>query len=66
MAHNISLRFYLERGVKVFDVKQFIQYVPGKKFKPFGDKVVKLRIEATYDQDDAKQLTAKLFGNSGH
>ena len=65
MPHKLSSRFYLERGCRIFNVVQFIQYVPGPTFKPFAEKVVKLRVEATYDGDDAKQLTAKLFGNSG-
>ena len=51
--------------MKIYDVKEFIQYVPGKTFLPFANKVVQLRVEATYEDDDAKQLTAKLFGNSG-
>ena len=51
--------------MKVFDIKEFIQFIPGACFKPFTDKVVQLRVEATYENDDAKQLTAKLFGNSG-
>ena len=55
----------MDHGMKVFDVKEFIQYIPGKCFLPFTEKVVKLRVEATYENDDAKQLTAKLFGNSG-
>ena len=49
----------------MYNVKEFIQYVPGQTFRPFAEKVVKMRIEATYEQDDAKQLTAKLYGNSG-
>ena len=52
-------------GMKVFDIVEFIQYVPGQCFRPFTEKVVKLRVEATNENDDAKQLTAKLFGNSG-
>ena len=63
-SYNI-LRFYLDRGVKVYNVKEFIQYIPGKILLPFAEKVTKLRTEATYEEDDAKQLTAKLFGNSG-
>ena len=51
--------------MKVFDVKEFIQYIPGQCFRPFTEKVVNLRVEATNENDDAKQLTAKLFGNSG-
>ena len=49
----------------VYDVKEFIQYIPGACFRPFTEKVVQLRVEATNEKDDAKQLTAKLFGNSG-
>ena len=56
----------MENNMEVFNIKEFIQYIPGTCFKPFTDKVVQLRVEATYDNDDAKQLTAKLFGNSGN
>ena len=47
-------------------IKEFIQFEAGACFRPFADKVVQLRTEATYENDDAKQLTAKLFGNSGN
>ena len=47
-------------------IKEFIQYEAGACFRPFADKVVQLRTEATHEKDDAKQLTAKLFGNSGN
>ena len=64
--HNINiLRFYMENNMQVYDIKEFIQFIPGRCFKPFTEKVVQLRVEATHDGDDAKQLTAKLFGNSG-
>ena len=49
----------------LYDIKEFIQYVPGKGFAPFVSKVVQMRIDATVEGDDAKQLTAKLFANSG-
>ena len=52
--------------MEVYDIKEFVQFIPGACFKPFADKVVQLRVEATYENDDAKQLTAKLFGNSGN
>ena len=55
----------MEKGLKINNIKEFIQYIPGKGFLPFAKKVVKLRSEATVENDDAKQLTAKLFGNSG-
>ena len=47
-------------------IKEFIQFEAGACFRPFAEKVVQLRTEATYEKDDAKQLTAKLFGNSGN
>lgn len=50
----------------VSNISEFVQFVPGACFKPFTDKVTQLRIEATNEKDDAKQLTAKLFGNSGN
>ena len=59
------LRFYMENNMEVYNIKEFIQYIPGRCFKPFTDKVIQLRVEATMENDDAKQLTAKLFGNSG-
>ena len=55
------VRFYVKRGLKVTNIKQFFQYVPGKCFLPFTKKVVSMRIEATEEKDDAKQLTAKVF-----
>ena len=59
------VRLYLDLGLKVTNITKFIQYVPGKCLLPFANKVVQLRSEATDDKDDAKQLTAKLFGNAG-
>ena len=32
---------------------------------PFADKVYSMRVEATYEKDNSKATTAKLFGNSG-
>ena len=55
----------MDNNMKVYNIKEFIQFIPGACFKPFTKKVIQLRIEATNDNDDAKQLTAKLFGNSG-
>ena len=60
-----TLQFYLEQGLEVYDIKEFIQYVPGKGFAPFVSKVVQMRVDATREGDEAKQLTAKLFANSG-
>ena len=59
------VKLYMEMGMEISNVTEVIQYYPGKCFLPFANRVVQLRSEATRDGDDAKQLTAKLFGNSG-
>ena len=59
------VQLYMEMGMEISNVTEVIQYQPGKCFLPFANRVVQLRSEATRDGDDAKQLTAKLFGNSG-
>ena len=59
------VKLYMEMGLKISNVTEVVQYQPGKCSLPFANRVVKLRSEATRDGDDAKQLTAKLFGNSG-
>ena len=59
------VKLYMELGMKISNVKEVVQYYPGKCFLPFANRVVQLRSEATRDGDDAKQLTAKLFGNAG-
>ena len=64
LSTKIYSRYYLEQGMTV-KINEFIQFEAGACFRPFAEKVVQLRTEATYEKDDAKQLTAKLFGNSG-
>ena len=59
------VQLYLDIGLKISNITEVVQYYPGKCFLPFANRVVQLRSEATRDGDDAKQLTAKLFGNSG-
>ena len=75
-----QVRNYVKRGLQIKNITQFFQYVPGKCFLPFTEKVVNMRIEATEEGDNGKQLTAKvlyfliifsnnfvkLFGNSGY
>ena len=58
-------QFYLSRGMKISNVTRFIQYEGGAALKPFTEKVVNMRVEATEEEDDAKGNTAKLYGNSG-
>ena len=57
-------KFYLKLGYKVSNITAVYQYEPGKALLPFVEKVTKMRCEATMEGDDAKQLTAKLIGNS--
>ena len=58
-------QFYLSRGMKIKNITKFIQYEGGAALKPFAEKVVNMRIEATHEKDEAKSNTAKLYGNSG-
>ena len=60
------IQFWLDQGLEITDIKHFVQYQPGKALKPFAEKVTKLRIEATFDGDEAKATSAKLAGNSGY
>ena len=60
------VQFYLENGMEISNITKFVQYIPGKGLAPFVEKVVSMRVAATKEKDDAKQLTAKLFGNSGY
>ena len=60
------VQFYLENGLEISNITHFVQYIPGRGLAPFVEKVVSMRVAATYENDDAKQLTAKLFGNSGY
>ena len=60
------VKHYLERGMKIRNITQFVQYQPGEIFKPFTEKVTQGRIAATYEKDEAKANTFKLFGNSGN
>ena len=56
--------FYLELGYEVKNIRMATQYVGEKCLAPFIDKVVKMRIRATYDNDETKANTAKILGNA--
>ena len=60
------VKFYLDNEMEISNITEFIQYIPGRGLAPFVEKVVSMRVAATNEKDDAKQLTAKLFGNSGY
>ena len=59
------VRVWMKMGLKISNITEFIQYIPGKTLLPFVEKVTRMRCEATYDKDEAKATTAKLYGNSG-
>ena len=54
-------------AIRVYDIKNFIEYIPKNSFKPFCDAVIKDRIAG--DQDKAKKIwafCAKNLGNSSY
>lgn len=57
-------KLYMNRGMKISNVTQFVQYEPGRALAPFVEKVKQMRIAATIEKDDLKATTAKLVGNS--
>ena len=65
MAFSPVIQFWISRGMKISNITKFYQFIPGKALKPFADKVYKMRCEATYEKDESKGNTAKIFGNSG-
>ena len=74
------IRFYADKGYKIYNIKRFTQYVPGRVFAPFVKKgnyqvflkivkkfsVYDMRVAATKEGDEAKATTSKLFGNSSY
>ena len=68
LIHTCLARFYLEIGLKLFNIKWFTQYLGETSIAPFMKKVTSMRIEATKDKanpDKTKSNTAKIIGNSG-
>ena len=56
---------WLKLGMEVSNISLFVQYQPGRALAPFVKKVTEGRIAATYEKDEAKANTYKLFGNGG-
>ena len=48
------LKFYFELGYEMKNVTMATQYLGERCFKPFIDKVVEMRIQATYEGDETK------------
>lgn len=54
-------------GLQLYDIKYFVQYARFKALAPFVDKVYHMRLEATYEKDDAKEcFTYTIFYTSIH
>ena len=64
LIHTCLAKYYLELGMKIKNIRWFSQYLGERSIKPFIDKVVNMRIEAT-GKDETKANTAKIIGNSG-
>ena len=59
------VQFWMSIGMTVSNITRFVQYKPGAALEPFVSKVTEGRIAATYEDDEAKSNTFKLFGNGG-
>ena len=59
-------KLFMNRGIQISNVTKFVQYIPGRALHPFVAKVVGMRTEAKQSGDEAKSLTAKLYGNSSY
>ena len=60
------VKFYHSRGLKITNLKRFIQYVPGKPFEPFVEKCYQSRVEATKANDTTRANTIKNVANNGY
>ena len=60
------LQFYLELGYEIRNIKLATQYLGENCLKPYITKAVKMRIDATYENDETKANTAKIFINSSY
>ena len=58
------LQFYLELGYEIKNIKMATQYLGEKCLAPFIQKAVNMRIKATYEGDENKANTAKIFNNA--
>ena len=56
-------KFYLELGLKITNIRQFVQYVPNKTFVPFVDLITKGRVDAIETGNQSLGLAYKNAGN---
>ncbi len=58
------LQWYMEQGLVVDKIHSFTEWNRGKVFRPFVDKLVNMRVEATETSNDTLQSLAKITMNS--
>jgi len=58
------LAYYLNNGMKVTKLYYFVEYAAQTPFRPFVDKMVQKRIEATKSGDKLSQNMSKMLMNS--
>lgn len=60
------IQFYHNRGLKISNLRRFVQYVPGKPFEPFVETCYRNRVEACKNGDTTRSNTIKNIANSGY
>ena len=65
LLHTNVIQFLMELGCSI-KIDLFVQYKGERCFKPFVDKVTKLRMDAKRQGNEPKNLTSKLIGNSAY
>ena len=64
LLHTALLKFYLDNGFVVTKIYKFIEFQPSKCFKDFHDKLYRLRVEATLQNNQEMAAATKLTGNA--
>ena len=59
-------KFYLDLGLKITNVRWFIQYEKCFPLKPFVEKITEGRVSAAHDKNKGQELAFKLVGNSSY
>ena len=59
-------KYYMDEGLKISNIEQFIQYIPSKGILPFANLITKMRMEAEKENLTTKGNTAKIMGNCGY
>jgi hypothetical protein len=58
------LKFYLENGLQITKLHFFVEYKSQEPFKPFVNKMVKMRIKATEESNKLHTSLSKIVMNS--